>query len=1157
MAKRIKSKPKHPQGKWSSKNEISLLAWLDHTLQHDEVDFQKTAVKHLGNVFNSRQIDGKLWRLWHLCGPDVPAGISPRRWRKDKSIYDHGSACLVGLSENDKRDIAATTQLLEDEFMANRIAAASQHHLRSASKLDRSSSIPDFGSWPRSISSEEPRINASKFTISSPSRLPVKQNTKNTRALSSQPTPPSKRQKILPRKNPEKPKSNLRSSKRKEKNMSSSKTAASSLLIIDETDDTHTDDSLSTLSITPDIEMRHIPKIQDIDYPIHRATLGTNSAETQVPEEASKETQRKPISGKKELEAEVAPDQVCDGCQVRLPTRNLKRFCEHCSHERLQTLNRPILPDDLPTQVTGQRNDGRLQSVYSKIEILEEQLREKEDALKVENEALKAKEQELSFLNAAARKRDLLLSWPMEKVIADHLKETKKLNLQLNNRTLWGTFTNLKSTSRDRFSTRHADDCFQALYAQAEDIPLYHNSGTKLSIPPLEQHATLKRLVDQMLRANDVDIDSVQAQTALAKILLLGPRALVRSLTNSALQDWVFETEFPQFDDEESKILRSYRIALLEQDGPVALRNLDLAALVPSIRDEIFQNRTIPKKAKELAIELSHALAPLYSNAPQNIPDTSCDGFATWDSDQETASERENCLTQLFIEALKTKAETCLNIEDYEMVTFPPGTKYDKNAMDVETKDGIHCRTGNFEGRSIELCIQAAVYSYQRKELSSNASVAEAVIPWVVTSPFHSLNFYLILPLEYNKLLISKRDRRIYVAPGNGGTAQGLAKVSNLQRVDEEDFDVLVQLSKDLNINLVVPGPDVPIVTALKLIFVLVNMDYSKYIPFLTAKLEGSKAFLKDFMARHNIPTAAYRNFTDYEIARKYLEGIDFKVVLKASGLATGKGVIIPETKDDALKAIREIMLEQQFGDAGNEVVIEEFLEGDELSILNFSDGVTFKSMPPAQDHKRIFDHDLGPNTGGMGCYAPTKIASPAVLETIENSILKPTFEGLRQEGNAFVGLLFTGIMLTKTGPKAVEYSARFGDPETQTLLPLLKTDLATLMVACVQGRLHEMNIEMYNKFGAVVIISAAGYPSSYSKGDRVEMENRHASGGVLFFHTGTSLEDDGTLVTAGGRVLAVSATASTLEHAVGDAYQGVSTVKFKGMHYRTDIAYR
>jgi len=345
--------------------------------------------------------------------------------------------------------------------------------------------------------------------------------------------------------------------------MSSSKTVSSSLLIIDETDDTHTDGSLSTLSNTPEIEMRHSSETQDINYPIHTTTSGTNSAETQVPEEASKETQLKPSSDKRKLEAEVVPDKVCDGCQVRLPTRKLKHFCEHCSHNRLQTLNQPILPDDLQTQVIGQRNDGRLQSAHSKIAILEEQLREKEDALKMENEALKAKEQEVSFVNAAARKRDSFLSWPMEKVIADHLKEIKKLNLQLNNRSSWGTFTNLKSTSGDRFSTRHADDCFQALYAQAEDIPLYHDSDTKLLTPPLEQHAALKRLVHRILRENNVDL--VQEKSAFAKILLLAPRAFIRSLTNAALQDWVFETDFPLFDDERSIILRNYRIALLEQ----------------------------------------------------------------------------------------------------------------------------------------------------------------------------------------------------------------------------------------------------------------------------------------------------------------------------------------------------------------------------------------------------------------------------------------------------------------------------------------------------------------------------------------------------------------------------------------------------------------
>lgn len=219
--------------------------------------------------------------------------------------------------------------------------------------------------------------------------------------------------------------------------------------------------------------------------------------------------------------------------------------------------------------------------------------------------------------------------------------------------------------------------------------------------------------------------------------------------------------------------------------------------------------------------------------------------------------------------------------------------------------------------------------------------------------------------------------------------------------------------------------------------------------------------------------------------------------MLKASGLAAGKGVIIIENKEETLAALKQIMIEHQFGDAGNEVVIEEFLEGDELSILTFSDGTTFKSMPPAQDHKRIFDGDRGPNTGGMGCYAPTKIASPELLKVIDELILKPTFDGLRAEGIPYMGMLFTGIILTKSGPKCLEYNARFGDPETQTLLPLLKSDLAELSIACVQRRLHEVDIVMEDKSCAVVIVSSAGYPGQYAKGDEMRMTHRHEAGDV------------------------------------------------------------
>jgi phosphoribosylamine--glycine ligase/phosphoribosylformylglycinamidine cyclo-ligase len=288
------------------------------------------------------------------------------------------------------------------------------------------------------------------------------------------------------------------------------------------------------------------------------------------------------------------------------------------------------------------------------------------------------------------------------------------------------------------------------------------------------------------------------------------------------------------------------------------------------------------------------------------------------------------------------------------------------------------------------------------------------------------------------------------------------------------------------------------------------------------AQLEGSKAFSKDFMARHGIPTAEYQNFTDYESAKEYVKSISRKVVIKASGLAAGKGVVLPETPEETLEALKNIMLDRKFGAAGAEVVIEEFLEGDELSILTFSDGITFKSLPPAQDHKRIFDGDFGPNTGGMGCYAPIRIASQPVLQEIDERILKPTFDGLRKEGNyfsfqefsvltthnadgifvgiPFVGLLFTGIILTKFGPKALEYNARFGDPETQTLLPLIskKTDLAEIMMACVEGRLHETEIVMDDKSCAVVVIASGGYPGPYSQGKEIEIKPRQSSQGLI-----------------------------------------------------------
>lgn len=320
--------------------------------------------------------------------------------------------------------------------------------------------------------------------------------------------------------------------------------------------------------------------------------------------------------------------------------------------------------------------------------------------------------------------------------------------------------------------------------------------------------------------------------------------------------------------------------------------------------------------------------------------------------------------------------------------------------------------------------------------------------------------------------------------------------------------------------------------------------------------MEGSKTFSKDFMKKHNIPTARYENFTSYDAARAHLDKIDYAVVIKADGLAAGKGVIIPQTKQEAEKALKDIMLDKEFGAAGNSVVIEEFLEGDEISILSLSDGTTILSLPPAQDHKRIGDGDTGPNTGGMGTYAPAPIASKAILEEIERTSLQPTIKGMRDEGMKFVGCLFTGFMLTKNGPRVLEYNVRFGDPESQSCLPLLKSDLAELMVACTEGTLSAKSLDLASSSACTVVVAAGGYPGSYPKGTPMEVQDAHEEAGLYYFQAGTT-HKDGKLVTSGGRVIAATATGGTLRDAVDNAYKGVQGIKFEGMQYRKDIAHR
>ncbi|PSK41592.1 phosphoribosylamine-glycine ligase [Candidozyma pseudohaemuli] len=400
---------------------------------------------------------------------------------------------------------------------------------------------------------------------------------------------------------------------------------------------------------------------------------------------------------------------------------------------------------------------------------------------------------------------------------------------------------------------------------------------------------------------------------------------------------------------------------------------------------------------------------------------------------------------------------------------------------------------------------------------------------------------------------------KIYVAPGNGGTSTSDDKVVNVPELSgsPKHFDGLQKFAVENNIGLVVPGPEQPLVDGISTVFTKVGIPV--FGPSAkAATMEGSKAYSKTFMAKHNIPTAQFRNFTDVDAAREHIKQVDYKIVLKADGIAAGKGVLIPETKEEALAGLDEIMVAKNFGAAGDEIVIEEYLEGDELSILTITDGYSFFNLPTSQDHKRAGNGDTGLNTGGMGAYAPAPIATPEVLSKIDEKIIKPTIDGMRKDGFPMCGVLFTGIMLSPTKePKVLEYNVRFGDPETQTVLPLLTedTDLAEVMLAAAEHRLDSVAIKTKpNTYSTTVVMAAGGYPEAYGKGDEISFKATPEN--TYIFHAGTA-EKDGKVVTAGGRVIAATATASTLRESVDKAYVGVDTVSFNKKYNRTDIAHR
>ncbi|GAW07048.1 aminoimidazole ribonucleotide synthetase [Lentinula edodes] len=405
------------------------------------------------------------------------------------------------------------------------------------------------------------------------------------------------------------------------------------------------------------------------------------------------------------------------------------------------------------------------------------------------------------------------------------------------------------------------------------------------------------------------------------------------------------------------------------------------------------------------------------------------------------------------------------------------------------------------------------------------------------------------------KLAQSPLVEHIYVCPGNGGTNQE-AKASNLN-LPLHDFPQLVDFAVKTGVNLVVPGPEQPLVDGVEMYFRKVGIPVFGPSP-LAARMEGSKSFSKDFMARHSIPTAKFRVFQSSQIdkAIHYVKTCGHLVVLKADGLAAGKGVLIPQSEEEAIAGLKNILVENVFGAAGNQVVVEEQLTGPEISVLAFSDGYTVVPLPAAQDHKRIGEGDVGLNTGGMGAYAPAPVASPAIMKQIMEESLRPTIDGMRRDGFPFVGMLFTGFMLTSNGPKVLEYNVRFGDPETEALVLLLdqKADLAAILLACAEHRLDSVPVPIRNGVAVSVVLASAGYPGSYAKGKQIQFGELPSD--TVAFHAGTEQKSGATL-TAGGRVLVAAAFSATLEEALKIVYQAVDQISFEGKTYRRDIAHR
>jgi len=405
------------------------------------------------------------------------------------------------------------------------------------------------------------------------------------------------------------------------------------------------------------------------------------------------------------------------------------------------------------------------------------------------------------------------------------------------------------------------------------------------------------------------------------------------------------------------------------------------------------------------------------------------------------------------------------------------------------------------------------------------------------------------------KLAQSAKVNQIWVAPGNGGTEMLGVPGGNVS-IKADDISSLLRFAQDNDVDITIVGPEVPLVDG------LADAFQERRLPIFgpsqaAARIEASKAFAKEFMRRHGIPTARYAIVSDLNAALSHLRSVNYPIVIKASGLAAGKGVLLPDTMQDAETALHQVLVDRVFGAAGDEVVIEERLSGPEVSILAFADGQTVALMPPAQDHKRAFDGDQGPNTGGMGAYAPTPLASASLIEEVRHTILQPAIDGMREEGTPYVGVLYAGLILTDEGPKVLEFNCRFGDPETQVTLPLLKTDLLDIVWACLNQKLAGTDISWREASAATVVLVSNGYPGSYEKGfPIIGLDVAGASDDVVVFHAGTRPNETG-IVTNGGRVLNVTAIGESLDMALQRAYAAVEQIHFEGVRYRRDIGAR